>query len=243
MTQRARRACSAPTEPTPRSRARSTRSKRSSAIASESRRRPRVCCANARSSATAQCSDRSPTSSRPIADVGVARRALPRSDGARGARARRAGCRGGARVARVGAPGPAAPPAARRCSGEFVRCRRAGASPRRAATARAWVRALLGRCASLDDGSAFIDARGAVWLPGPATGPGPLRRRAELFALRAELTAHNAVRAAAVSAAERGTSGSGDVGAPARCRVGACSGAETESRRAIDACGEISAAA
>ena len=56
-----------------------------------------------------------------------------------------------------------------------------------AAPARAWVRNLLGHVHAVDDGSAFIDARGAVWLPGSTAGPGPLRRRAELAELRTEL--------------------------------------------------------
>ncbi|HEY5061290.1 MAG TPA: AAA family ATPase, partial [Gemmatimonadaceae bacterium] len=37
---------------------------------------------------------------------------------------------------------------------------------------RMWVRALLGRAQPVDDGTAFIDARGAVWLPGGTAGPG-----------------------------------------------------------------------
>jgi chromosome segregation protein len=53
--------------------------------------------------------------------------------------------------------------------------------------ARAWVRNLLGHVHAVDDGSAFVDARGAVWLPGSTAGPGPLRRRAELAELRKEL--------------------------------------------------------
>ncbi|MFL5580005.1 MAG: chromosome segregation protein SMC [Gemmatimonadaceae bacterium] len=53
----------------------------------------------------------------------------------------------------------------------------------------AWVRALLGHATAVDDGAAFVDARGAVWLPGTGTGPGPLQRRAELVALRGELEA------------------------------------------------------
>ncbi|HKH90492.1 MAG TPA: chromosome segregation protein SMC, partial [Gemmatimonadaceae bacterium] len=53
---------------------------------------------------------------------------------------------------------------------------------------RAWVRALLGHVHALNGGSAFVDARGAVWLPGGTTGPGPLRRRAELAELRRELS-------------------------------------------------------
>jgi chromosome segregation protein len=56
-----------------------------------------------------------------------------------------------------------------------------------AAPARAWVRNLLGHVHSVGGGSAFVDARGAVWLPGSTAGPGPLRRRAELAALRTEL--------------------------------------------------------
>ena len=51
----------------------------------------------------------------------------------------------------------------------------------------AWVRALLGHVLPVDEGTAFVDSRGAVWLPGTTGGPGPLRRRAELFALRAQL--------------------------------------------------------
>ncbi|MDQ6829953.1 MAG: chromosome segregation protein SMC, partial [Gemmatimonadota bacterium] len=71
-----------------------------------------------------------------------------------------------------------------------------------AAPARDWVRALLGRVESLDDGAAFVDARGAVWLPGAVTGPGPLRRRAELFALRAELESSDAARREALTSAD-----------------------------------------
>jgi len=67
---------------------------------------------------------------------------------------------------------------------------------------RAWVRALLGHAHSVDDGSAFTDARGAVWLPGTTAGPGPLRRRAELFALRAELIATDTARQQAMAAAD-----------------------------------------
>jgi uncharacterized protein (DUF3084 family) len=55
---------------------------------------------------------------------------------------------------------------------------------------------------ALDDGAAFVDARGAVWLPGASGGPGPLRRRAELFALRAELNQSEAARQVASAAAD-----------------------------------------
>src|SRR5439155_1925521 len=71
-----------------------------------------------------------------------------------------------------------------------------------APTARAWVRALVGRVRSLGEGESFVDARGAVWLPGAGAGSGPLRRRAELWALRSDLTATGAAREAAGVAAE-----------------------------------------
>jgi chromosome segregation protein len=67
---------------------------------------------------------------------------------------------------------------------------------------RDWVRALLGQAHAVDDGAAFIDARGAVWLPGSVSGPGPLRRRAELFALRAELAVTSRARREAMTVAD-----------------------------------------
>ncbi|MFN8581437.1 MAG: AAA family ATPase [Gemmatimonadaceae bacterium] len=68
-----------------------------------------------------------------------------------------------------------------------------------------WVRALLSRVRSIGEG-AFVDARGAVWLPGSGGGPGPLRRRAELYALRGELATAAAARAGASDAAEQARS-------------------------------------
>ena len=65
-----------------------------------------------------------------------------------------------------------------------------------------WVRALLGHAHAVDEGAAFIDARGAVWLPGSVSGPGPLRRRAELFALRAGLSVTSRARQEAMTAAD-----------------------------------------
>jgi chromosome segregation protein len=65
-----------------------------------------------------------------------------------------------------------------------------------------WVRALLGQVRTIDEGAAFLDSRGAVWLPGRTAGPGPLRRRAELFELRAELGASDAARQAANAEAD-----------------------------------------
>jgi chromosome segregation protein len=71
-----------------------------------------------------------------------------------------------------------------------------------AAPASAWVRALLERVHALDEGAGFVDARGAIWLPGSTAGPGPLRRRAELSSLRAELQAASEARTSAAATAE-----------------------------------------
>jgi chromosome segregation protein len=68
--------------------------------------------------------------------------------------------------------------------------------------ADAWVRALLDGARDLGDGIAFADGRGAVWLPGTAGGPGPLRRRAELTGLRAAHGAAERARADAATAAD-----------------------------------------
>ena len=68
--------------------------------------------------------------------------------------------------------------------------------------AHEWVSALLGGVRTLQEGSAFVDARGAVWLPGQGGGPGPLRRRAELYALRADLSASEIARQQASAAAD-----------------------------------------
>jgi chromosome segregation protein len=47
-----------------------------------------------------------------------------------------------------------------------------------------WIRVLLGGARDLGNGASFEDGRGAVWLPGTAAGPGPLRRRGEIAASR-----------------------------------------------------------
>jgi chromosome segregation protein len=65
---------------------------------------------------------------------------------------------------------------------------------------RAWVSALLGQVHAEDSGSAFVDARGAVWLPGTQAGAGPLRRRAELSELRTAFETMDATRAATAAA-------------------------------------------
>jgi len=67
--------------------------------------------------------------------------------------------------------------------------------------ARSWVGRLLGRVRALAGGTAFVDARGAVWLPSAVAGPGPLRRRAELEDIRGSLAdaAHIASTARSLS--------------------------------------------
>jgi chromosome segregation protein len=71
-----------------------------------------------------------------------------------------------------------------------------------AAPAAKWARALLGGARTVEGGTAFVDARGAIWLPGTTAGPGPLRRRAELFGLRTELSATEQRRRAAMDKAD-----------------------------------------
>ncbi|MDP9179398.1 MAG: chromosome segregation protein SMC, partial [Gemmatimonadota bacterium] len=68
--------------------------------------------------------------------------------------------------------------------------------------ASGWVRALLGRVTSVESGTAFVDARGAIWLPAQFTGPGPLRRRAEVGDSRQQLDEAITVRERARAAAD-----------------------------------------
>ena len=65
-----------------------------------------------------------------------------------------------------------------------------------------WVRSMLGRVRAIENGSGFIDARGAIWLPANVAGPGPLRRRAEISDLRKALTEAQSTRKAAAVAAD-----------------------------------------
>jgi chromosome segregation protein len=74
-------------------------------------------------------------------------------------------------------------------------------------SAAGWVRALLGDVRAVEEATAFVDARGAVWLPASVAGPGPLRRRAELTDITREMeVAAGELRAASeVAAAARKT--------------------------------------
>ena len=66
---------------------------------------------------------------------------------------------------------------------------------RASAPAEEWVRALLGQVRQLDGGSGFVDARGAIYLPGGESAQGPIQRRAELAMLRDDLEHLDADRA------------------------------------------------
>ncbi|HZJ00364.1 MAG TPA: AAA family ATPase, partial [Gemmatimonadaceae bacterium] len=65
-----------------------------------------------------------------------------------------------------------------------------------------WVRTLLGRVRPIENGTGFVDSRGAIWLPANVAGPGPLRRRAEIGELKRSLVDAEAARLHAASAAE-----------------------------------------
>jgi chromosome segregation protein len=68
--------------------------------------------------------------------------------------------------------------------------------------AASWVRTLLGRVHPIENGTGFVDARGAIWLPANTAGPGPLRRRAEIGELRRALVEVDSSRRAASASAE-----------------------------------------
>ncbi|HEY4218463.1 MAG TPA: AAA family ATPase, partial [Gemmatimonadaceae bacterium] len=98
--------------------------------------------------------------------------------------------------------------------------------------ARTWVHALLGRVRAIAGGAAFVDARGAVWLPGSAAGPGPLRRRAELTSLRDEMASVERARAQAAQAAEAARARLGEASAAATAAADAHGQAQHAERQA-----------
>jgi chromosome segregation protein len=107
----------------------------------------------------------------------------------------------------------------------------------------AWVRNLLGHVHAMENGRAFVDARGAVWLPGTAAGPGPLRRRAELAKGRAEMQALEAARQSAsrtadalreaLTASERRVLEATEAASVAQQRARATSERQSESSRRV----------
>jgi chromosome segregation protein len=68
--------------------------------------------------------------------------------------------------------------------------------------ASGWVRSLLGRVTSMESGTAFVDSRGAIWLPAAESGPGPLRRRAEIVDLKQAVANSASARHIAAATAE-----------------------------------------
>ena len=71
--------------------------------------------------------------------------------------------------------------------------------------AAGWVAALLGHVRPVGEATAFVDARGAIWLPAAVAGPGPLRRRAELTDITREMKTSEAAlrKAASIATAAR----------------------------------------
>jgi chromosome segregation protein len=104
---------------------------------------------------------------------------------------------------------------------------------------RGWVRSLLGHTRAVHDGTAFVDARGAVWLPGTSGGPGPLRRRAELYSLRAELAASEETRKSALATADELKTALQEAERSAREASEHAEGAQVAARRAAEHLAEL----
>ena len=105
--------------------------------------------------------------------------------------------------------------------------------------AKSWIRNLLGHVKQEEDGTAFVDARGAVWLPGSAPGPGPLRRRAELTEARAGLARADAARAGLAREADAARAMLHGAEAEVAKAIEAASIAQQSVRRAAEQCDEI----
>jgi chromosome segregation protein len=105
--------------------------------------------------------------------------------------------------------------------------------------AKAWVRALLGGVRALGDGAAFVDARGAMLLPGQTGGPGPLRRRAEINELHAELERTDARRDEALRALEEARVAVADADREQLIAAEKSTVAQQEARRAEDQRAEL----
>ena len=105
--------------------------------------------------------------------------------------------------------------------------------------AKSWIRNLLGHVKQEAGGTAFVDARGAVWLPGSAPGPGPLRRRAELPEARASLERADAARAGLAREADAARAMLQEAEAAVAKAIEAASIAQQGVRRAAEQHGEI----
>ncbi|HEX6631619.1 MAG TPA: AAA family ATPase, partial [Gemmatimonadaceae bacterium] len=108
-----------------------------------------------------------------------------------------------------------------------------------APAARGWIRNLLGRVRAEEAGAAFVDARGAVWLPGAVSGPGPLRRRAELGELRDAVAAAEAARLLATDGAEQARAALQAAERAATTAAEEAAGAQRELRRAEELRAEL----
>ncbi len=121
----------------------------------------------------------------------------------------------------------------------------AGSSPDLAAAvqssgpAESWVQALLGRVQTLDEGDAFIDARGAMFLPGTSAGPGPLQRRAELAKLRERLDEAASAREGAQLASESSRTALADADRAQHAATEASARAQQDVRRADETVREV----
>ena len=105
-------------------------------------------------------------------------------------------------------------------------------------TAR-WVRALLGKVRALDGGEAFVDDRGAVFLPGTASGAGPLQRRAELTRLETDLAKADATQQSASMAADAARVALGEAERSQLAAVDAWNRAQQDARRADEVHAEV----
>jgi chromosome segregation protein len=102
-----------------------------------------------------------------------------------------------------------------------------------------WVQSLLGKVRALDGGDAFIDDRGAVYLPGTAGGPGPLQRRAELTRLESDLAAAEARRDDAAMAADAARLALADAERAQQIAIEGNNRAQQELRRAAEVQTEV----
>jgi chromosome segregation protein len=102
--------------------------------------------------------------------------------------------------------------------------------------ASGWVASLLGAVTVLDNGEAFVDARGAVFLPAlDDDTSGPLRRRAELAEARQSLADADRERADAQAAAEELRAALHGAEREVQLAVEAMNAAQQEARAATDA--------
>ncbi len=110
---------------------------------------------------------------------------------------------------------------------------------RTSGAAGAWVDALLGHVQSVDNGDAFIDARGAMFLPGTSVGPGPLQRRAEITKLRERLEQSVIEREGAQAAADAARVAMADADRAQHQASEASARAQQEARRAEETVREV----